>query len=107
MGDRGHELVADHRGETFERLVEQQDGWLSEKGPRHRQHLLLATGQLHPEMTPPLTQPRKHLIGFSERVSRTVFQSRREVLLHGQGTKDAAGLRNIADDTSGGSIAVA
>ena len=93
--DHGLQGSDDHRRQSLERFVEKKNGRLAEQRSGQRKHLLLAAGQLQPEIPPPFCESGKQRVRLIERFTRPILQARNEILVHGQGSKDVSRLRHV------------
>ena len=64
---RRGERVDDHRRQSLERLVEQQELGIAGERAAHRQHLLLAARELVAVIAPPLGEAREEIVDALER----------------------------------------
>src|SRR5690242_3114426 len=99
LADGRHDLADDLRGETFGRLVHQQDARIGHKGAADRQHLLLAAGEMRRHLAAPLGQAGKHAKDRVERPGgRTAMGGlagrNDEVLAYREALEDAPTLRD-------------
>src|SRR3954454_17114499 len=99
----GFEQLLDDRGrQALERLVEQQHPHVAGQRAPHRDHLLLATGEVIGGTVEPLANTRKVFVDALARpvhaVSGLPFQAAEfEILLDAHAREQAAALRHIAD----------
>ena len=84
----------------FERLVEQQQLRVQHQRARHREHLLLAAGELVAHVGLALGQAREHRVGALRR-PRARPRDRGQVLVDRQRLEDVALLRHPADAGGG------
>ena len=86
-----HQILHDHRGESFERFVEQDDLRIAYQRSRDREHLLFAAGEVRAAAGAPLLQPREHRVDAFKRPFVAGSQSGEDdVFLDVEAAKDAA-----------------
>ena len=91
LAARRQKIAHDDGGETFERLVEQQDLRLANQRARNRQHLLFAAGEIGAAAAAPFLEPRKHGVdAFKRPPLRRRQAGEDDVFFDVQAAKDAA-----------------
>ena len=101
LGQPLHDLVADDRGDSLQRLVEQEDRRGAEQRAREREHLLLAPGEPQAGTGPALREPRKHRISLGDVGARPALEACQQILLDRQRAENPACLRHVAETALG------
>ena len=99
------DLGPNQRGEAFGGLIEHQQAGVGHERAANRQHLLLATGEVGPQVTASLLQARKQRIdplqGPGLRAAQPVVRRGDQVLVHREVGKHLSLLRHQANAQAG------
>src|SRR4029077_9035432 len=103
--DRASDLLDDDRGQSFGRLVEQQQPRAGAQDAADRQHLLLAAGEFHALAREPVAPIWEQLEDAIEpEPAGADLPRQQEILLDVEAGEDAAFFRTEGDAAPGGNI---
>ena len=94
---RFQQLLANQRGQAFERFIQQQQSRTAQKSPRNGQHLLLAAGQLHAAVIAAFGEPREQGVRLVQLAVWTVFEAGQQIFLNRERWKNIPRLRHIPE----------
>src|SRR3546814_8108259 len=97
-------MAHDDRRQAFSRLVEHQEPRVLQQGPRDRQHLLLAAGELAAAVAAALGKAREGVVDALDGPGTAAAGGEAEVLVDGERGPEATALRRVADALSGDQI---